>query len=234
MSRAPFKIKLPNGQERKFTIPTTWHDVTMREFIGVVNLNEQGEATNEAKLLSVLSGIEYDTILNMHAGFVYDHIMPCIDFLQSEAIDYKSVADMVPNPTIDIGGKEYNVTGFNPSKMITRYAIMYQNIGSSGKIKHDKYARCVALCLCDVEPTSVEAVDELEQKVLDLPATTVMNLHSFFLGVWLSSSRVRIDKAIAATNLPKLQRGLKNYGNTGGFIRSIFSRMGTKRKNRTT
>jgi hypothetical protein len=231
--RLPYKYKTPEGDIKPFTLPAGLEDVTLNEMLAALKLSESDQKDDPAHWIALFGGLDVATVNRFPAKFVLSELWPSMTFVFSEPPNFQEIANSRPAPTVTLAGKTYS-TNIEPSQLQFGYQIRYENICKGGKIAQDNIAECVALCLCETPYSESDSrLKELIEAVGNMPYTDALTLHSFFLGRFLSSAEANKPK-MHSPNLTKLQRELKSSKGTGGFLRSIASRLGIRQKTATT
>ena len=221
--RQPFQY-----ENHKFTLPSTWYDVKLKEFNDAIELTKN-DPSNLVKWISIFSGLTIEQVNNIPANKT-NLLTICLEFLNEEAVDFEKVANSQPPAQFKVGDKIYNPK-IDFSKFTTGQQAAYEVETKNGKVPTDRIARCIAICLYQGK-YSDDSINDLAKSVEEMPALTALTLHSFFLGLWLNMLELQKPTA-QSPNLTaqQMRRALeKSPKGMGGFIRGILYRMGIKRK----
>lgn len=223
------KQKFKIDKDTHFYLPSTFYDITLGQWAKAEQIGKT-EPDNLVKWVSLFSSLPESTINNFPAQSMVS-IWTCLSFLVDAKLDIAELSKRKPPIQFTVNGKVYNPT-IDFSKFNVGQYWAYNNMCKSGKIPHEQISRCIAICLLEGE-WSDEKVGELEKGVMELPIFDALALHGFFLNKYLSFLESQ-SPSTESQNLKKLQQVLqKSQKNTVGFIPSILSRMGIRRKNRT-
>jgi hypothetical protein len=225
--RQPFRIE---KYDQNITIPSSWSDVTLGEWMQCLKISKNELAT-DVDFIPVFTGLTKHQVNSMTLASL-DQIMACLMFVSIDEIDYDRIAKSKAPYQFTVNGKTYNPTiDFN--KFTFGQMSAYQNELKDGKISQERIARCIAICIHKGD-WSEEAVDELEKGVMHLPFVEALSIHGFFLNSYLTTLERQAPEAVSQ-HLKKLQQVIrKSPGNTNGITRFIRSLMGIRRKKNTT
>lgn len=174
--------------ELKCEIPTTWQEVTLRQYMELQNHRED---LNILRLLSILTGVEYRILLNINSDSFDDRIMDSIEFIKAP-IDIYTLEE---KESITINGKVIKVPDASThtigQKLLLQSKIrLLQETGEGSHAILVSYAVAIYLQpLIDGTQFDDSRVEEIREIVLSLPLIDVYPIGCFFLSGWITFLR---------------------------------------------
>lgn len=207
----PFKI-----DGKKYSLPDSWADVTVSQYR---ELKENAHTEDIVKTLSILTGVEYDTLYNTKRIDVMDKLLPFLVFLKEESFDNNKPKE------VTVQGKRYPVAdlgGYSWGQRIQAFKAMAKADKDKGDI-YPVLSFVVAVYLYPIVTGNKYSTDEAEKfskEVVDkMPITEAWPIGSFFLSSYL--------KWRSETELPYPLNLIKNK-RLRGWVSSTYFRSLTK------
>ena len=229
-----FKIRTNTGETHSFNLPSCWEDLTLKQMELALNLAKSEQANDLVLWVCLFTSLPESTVKNFQVSDFRKVIEPSIQFVYTETPDWQGLVNERPDSHVKLNGVIYS-TAFRPEEMIWIRNERYMQLCQGGKIPTDNIAECIALCLDKSKWSEGEpaANPELIKAIEAMPFHEAMQLHSFFLYRLLRSPQMQ-PPTPNSPHLKKLARVLKSSKSTGSWLRSIISRVATKRKTATT
>lgn len=196
--------------EIKANIPTTWDEVTLKQYM---DLQTYREDLNILRLLSILTSVEYRTLLNINSDSFDDRIMDSIEFIKTP-IDIYTLEE---KETITINGKVIKVP--DPSTHTIGQKLLLQSkirqLQETGEGSHAilvSYAVAIYLQpLIDGTDFDDTRVEEMRELVTSLPLVDVYPIGCFFLDGWIMFLRSSGNTSLATQQTKRSGLGLPLY-----------------------
>lgn len=192
--------------EIKTTIPTSWNEVTLGQYIDLQNYKED---LNMLRLLSILTGVEYRKLLNVNAESFDDRIMDSMEFIQKpidiytlekeDVIEINKKKIAIPDPSVCTIGQKLTLqskirqlqeTGEGSHSILVSYAIAIYLQPQIDGVK-------------DFDDSRIEAV---RNDVMTLPLVKAYPCGTFLLDGWLTY--LKSSGSISQASHPNLKSGL--------------------------
>lgn len=170
-------------EEKKINLPSTWQEVTLGQYIDMINYRDE---LNTIRLLSIMSGVSYAKLMNIDESKFDYRIMEAMDFLLTP-IDVYELKDV---ESITINGKEINIP--DPSKCTIGQKLLMQQMTRVAQVQETLHAELIATScaiylqpVIDNKPFDDSRLEEIKKIVYTLPLVEIYPVGSFFLNGWL-------------------------------------------------
>ena len=171
-------IKIDNNE---FEIPGSWDEVTVRQFHEMV---QAGDDLGPVRILSIFTGIDYDTLNNFDCTGFVENVLPLLGFIK-EPIE---LTKLPRKKFIHLSGKEIPVIE-NPAKETIGQKLLLQellgkledNSESITSVMADVVANYYAPKLRDSGIWFEDHVNEVAKDVWQMPITEAAPEVNFFL-----------------------------------------------------
>lgn len=171
-----FKNLVVNGKKIDTEIPTAWHLVTFRQYH---KLAEYGKDLNDAKTISVFTGIELDTIRNAKIK-KYEVVISMLSFMKKEI-------NLIIPETV----RGYKVPRMLEEEAASRYSDIQEIAGKfvkDDKVGNLKHYPLIVATYVSPSPYNIKEIDKLAEYLWDAPCSEVMAIGNFIL-MKLNASR---------------------------------------------
>lgn len=181
-------------KDKQYDVPTKWNEVTLKQY---VQLNRWQKELTAVRLLSIVTGIEYDTISNLPCTEFSIKVMPEMEWL-SEELNPLNVP-RCKHLTID--GKKIKVIYDVSQERFGQKLFMQQLVAKAIEQKSD-HAELVASVVSNyyapyLHPQNKwdeKHVKETEQLIYDLPVLEVYPEADFFLRGYIQFVRPKAKR----------------------------------------
>ena len=175
-----------NGQE--FSLATQWSEVTAEQYL---SMERVGDQLNTVRILSILSGIDYDVLINFDCSQFDEKVLQYMDFI-GEVPKWTEL----PKPDhLTIDGVSYKVpdkiestTWFQRTMMKTLAADGVANSRSMTELIVPAITYMMQP-LMEEGKVSDKNYPDIMRKIEKLPITDVYPVASFFLSTYLTYSK---------------------------------------------
>jgi hypothetical protein len=198
-----------NGVKVSKNIPTAWDELTFRQLLA---LNDAGQ--DEAKIYSVFTGIDSETIKNAKIGNL-SLIKGCLQFLKTPPIDYVTPKTILGYPIKD------NVEIEEISRYADMETVLKTFSETDKKANLEKYPLIVATYVA--EPYNFKDAENLAPAFLDAPAMEVLAVGNFIqMNILVLNVIMPTILHLAASVQSKSKRGMSGYIKRLGFSVFLF------------
>lgn len=172
----------------KTNIPTSWDEITLGQYIDLVNYKDD---LGVIRLLSIVSGVSYNVLLNIDSDKFDERILDTMEFIKEPI----NIHDFKDSDEIKINGKVIKVP--NPSTQTIGQKLLMQSkvrIAQGNNTMHAELV-CDAVAiylqpLIDGTEFDDSRIEEIKRIVYSLPLVDVYPVGSFFLRGWLTFLRL--------------------------------------------
>jgi hypothetical protein len=171
--------------KHQYEIPTQWNEVTLKQYI---EISENVDELNHVRLLSILTGIEFDTLNNFPCDAFQELAIPEMNWIGEP---FKPQHHIRPT-SIKLGGKEIKTIQDVGQERFGQKLFMQQlvNKGIAESISHVNLVAPVLACyyapFLHPEKKWVEShVKEVEQMIYNLPVYDAWSEADFFLSGYI-------------------------------------------------
>lgn len=196
--------------EIKTNIPTSWDEITLRQYM---DLGTYREDLNILRLLSILTGVEYRTLLNVNADSFDDRIIDSIEFIKTpldiytleekETLNWRGREIIIPDPSTHTIGQKLALQ----SKIR-----QLQETGEGSHAILVSYAIAIYLQpLIDKSEFDDSRIEEIRKDVLTLPLVVAYPVGSFFLDGWIMFLRSSASTSHPTQPMKRKGQGLPSY-----------------------
>lgn len=200
----PIKI---NGQSLE--IPSSWDEVTVGQFI---QLRESAECVNPvAKIISALTGIEYETIESMKCD-VSDAVLQAINFVGN----VPEFSKMIAPDKINIGGTDYDVIKDISEETFGQKIMMQQKINEATEAGKDLSVLIPFAIATYFQPIvfnekySGKKAEQFETVTSQCKIIEAFPVANFFLSRCIHSQKKNQNNSTSAPQQKKFQPELKD------------------------
>lgn len=179
-------VRLKNGnmlqvkiENEVFTIPEKWAEVTVRQYD---QMCRYADDLNYARLLSILTGIEYDTLNNYDCNQFVVNVFPVLEYAE-KVPDFKTLKRA---ETITIGGRVLPIIKDPSKERIGQKLLMTSVLGNGENIKLYEVipfivANYYAPKLHPENKWDEQHVQEVKEQVMGMPILDAVAEANFFL-----------------------------------------------------
>jgi len=189
--KAPLSIRSA-GHKIKFSLPTSWDDVTLREFYDFTKWAIK-EPKDMVELYAMMSGIDYETLCNVSEQSAVTTFDVCLQFLYDGKLDITKLP--VPETVQIMNGihkKDIEVPKELVFKQLAQRLIVNQQIDKITNLEEfdpigwqrERAVICIYVMLWQ-ELTGLDKFDldkamKFEEAILNMPCTQAIPLAVFF------------------------------------------------------
>lgn len=176
-----------NGEETKKQLPTSWNDLSFKDFVGLIDLTG-----NDADTIAFFTGVDKDTILKAKIEGL-ENILFHLEFLKEPPVFDKA-------PKLFLGAEIPEDITF---KSLAPYVDCKNILSTANGVKEftEAYAKYCAIYVqaikADWENYDYDKAMELVPEVMNQPASEVVGLGSFFIPKLLPSRKNTQDSSPA-------------------------------------
>lgn len=180
--------------KQDYLLPDTWDEISMAQYI---ELYRHRENLNEARLLSIFTGIDYGQVINFDLAMFESHIMPYMAAFDEEIKFYESV----PAEKITVNGKTINVPQDIKLKTLGQKIMLQQRITMADKAQEDlMYLIPFAIATYIQTELSGGKYDDKEAEaliphILKVPVTIAYPIGNFFLTRFIRSVGLKLKNS---------------------------------------
>ena len=175
-----------NGQE--IDIATEWHEVTLAQYR---EMERVADELNSVRILSILSGIDYDVLINFDCSQFDEKVLQYLAFMS----DVPSWTELPKPEYLTIEGVQYKVPERIESTTWFQRTMM-KTLATEGVTNSLRMTQLIAPAITYMmQPVLEEGkvsdkhYPSIQQKIDKLPITDVYPVASFFLSTYLTYSR---------------------------------------------
>jgi len=171
--------------EYTYTIPTEWREVTLKQFI---ELAENATQLDGIRLLSIFTGLSYDTLANAPVQTFDLYVMPEMEFLKEEI----NLFELKRPDRVEIGRFSFDKIE-DPSRCKLGQKLYLQQLVNNAMQNNLPHYKLIAPTLsCYYAPYihpekkwDEQQVKNFESRVLDMPVVQAYPEANFFLRGYL-------------------------------------------------
>lgn len=175
----------------KISIPDKWSEVTVKQYLLLLEYNER---LNPVRMLSIFSGIDYETLMNFDCRLFETGILPAMNFIKDTSL-FKTLK--LPE-VVTIGEKELVVPSDIRSETFGQKVMLQMKINEINDASIGMATLIPFTVSTYLSPAYYgmkyddKRAEELIPLIYKMPITEAYPVAYFFLNRWAKSSKTKL------------------------------------------